>query len=142
MGWLFTLGQSRKELVERRTMPWQRTQPDGTVVTSTCLAHCYRGCVFSGVLWSVWERTWTKDNQNVQEPERWIGCDLLAYQSGYGWGFKDLDESCGPYYFSCPLGYLAMAPVANETWREGVRSFHARLKAKRASQLVKVPVSH
>lgn len=133
MGWLFTLGVSHKQMVETRTKAWQRTQPDGTVVASRCIAHCYRGGAFSGVLWTVWERTWVKDDVNVQEPERWIGCDLLRYQTNYGWGYKDMDESCGPYHYSCPLGYLAMVPVAHEGWRASVRAYHEKHRQKRTA---------
>ena len=132
MGWLFTYGQTRKQLIERRIQPWERTQPDGTVVASVCIAHCYRGGVFSGVLWTVWERTWTKDGQSIQPSERWIGCDLLQYKTVDGWGYKDMEESCGPYSFSCPLKYLGLAPATNEAWRATVRGYHARLRQKRA----------
>ena len=134
MGWLFTQGLTRKEMVEKRTKAWQNNHADGTTVTSTCIAHCYRGCAFSGVLWTVWERTFIKDGVNTQPTERWIGCDLLQYQTNYGWGYKDMEESCGPCTYSCPLGYFAMVPiVANEGWRETVRAYHACKKAKRAA---------
>lgn len=33
----------------------------GMTVKTTCLAHCYRGGVFAGVLWMVWERKFVKD---------------------------------------------------------------------------------
>ncbi len=62
--------------------------------------------------------------------ERYIGCDLLRCERGYGWGYKDLCESVHPYYYSCPLAYLEMVPVACETWRERVREYHARQKRR------------
>lgn len=133
MGWLFTEGIRRRDLIEERTRSWERALDDGVHVQSTCLRHCYRGGVHSGVLWSVWERTWTKEGRQVRPTERWIACDLLRYQAG-AWGYKDMEESCGPYYYSCPLGYLDMAPVADEQWRQGVRNYHARQKAKRAER--------
>ncbi len=61
MGWLFKPDTRRKSLLAERIEGWQRTTPDGMTVTSTCLAHCYRGGSFSGVLWTVWERTFEKD---------------------------------------------------------------------------------
>jgi hypothetical protein len=132
MGWLFTQGQTHKELVARRTLQWDHTRDDGTVVRSVCLRHCYRGGAFSGVLWTVWERTSTKDQQI--EVHRWIGCDLLLYQNTYGWGYKDMAEEMHPFYYSCPLGYLAMVPVACAEWREGVKAYHVKMKVKREAR--------
>ncbi len=135
MGWLFTRGSTRKDLIAERSANWERTTDDGLEVKSTCLAHCYRGGSFSGVLWAVWERTFTKDGQAVQPTERWITCDLLRYQSNYGWGYKDLDESMHPYFYSCPLGYLSMVPLdqygGNGEWRQGVTTYHAQQAEKR-----------
>ncbi len=135
MGWLFRNGYSRKALIEERTKNWERTTPDGMTVTTSRLAHCYRGGVFAGVLWTVWERTFTKNEIEVQPAERWIACDLLRHQRDYGWGYKDMDESMGPYYYSCPLKYLNLVPIeqfgGNEEWRANVRRYHARQQAKR-----------
>jgi len=134
MGWLFTHGSTRREQIAERTRSWEHTTPEGVVVKSTCLRHCYRGGVFSGVLWSVWERTFTKDGQTVKPGEWWIACDLLRYQTGYGWGYKDMEEAMGPCEVSCPLCYLEMVPVACENWRIGVRAYHERQKAKQQAR--------
>jgi hypothetical protein len=134
MGWLFTRGSTRKTLIAERTSNWTTEGAERMTVTSTCLAHCYRGGAFSGVLWAVWERTFTRDEQPVKPVERWITCDLLRYQDQC-WGYKDMDESVHPYYYSCPLKYLEMVPIeqygGNAEWREGVRACHARRKEKR-----------
>ena len=134
MGWLFRAGSTRRELIAERTKDWDKDGPEGTTVTTACLAHCYRGNVYSGVLWAVWERTLTKDGQ-VKPVERWITCDLLRYQRDYGWGYKDMDESMHPYYYSCPLGYLEKVPIdqygGNAEWRESVQDNHARQKERR-----------
>jgi len=135
MGWLFTAGSTRRDLIGERTRAWTTEGAEGMTITSTCLAHFYRGGAFSGVLWAVWERTFTKDDQPVKPVERWITCDLLRYQKDYGWGYKDLDESMHPYFYSCPLKYLDMVPLdqygGNQEWREGVRAYHARQREKR-----------
>lgn len=127
MGWLFTSGQSRRELIENRTRSWER-ESGGMLVVSQCLAHCARG----NVLWSVWERRYLKDGVQCQPDERWISCDLMQCQRGYGWGYKDMEESCFPYYYSCPLKYLGMVPIAvyggRADWRECVRSYHEKKK--------------
>lgn len=134
MGWLFRSGYSKKDLIEERAKDWERTTDTMTVKTK-CLAHCYRGGAFSGVLWSVWQRTFERNNEQAQPTERWIVCDLLRYQKDYGWGYKDLDESMHPYYYSCPLGYLDLVPIdqysGNAEWREGVKAHHARASEKR-----------
>ncbi|QDU80469.1 hypothetical protein Pla110_21990 [Polystyrenella longa] len=134
MGWLFRVGLSRKELIAERTQEWERTGDDGMEVKTTCLANCFRGNTFSGVLWSVWERTFQKDDGDIQPTERWIACDLLRYQSD-AWGYKDMDEAMGPYYYSCPMKYLEMVPMdqfgGNTEWRETVHSHHERRRQKR-----------
>ena len=80
-----------------------------------------------------------KDGQEVQPTERWITCDLLRYQMGYGWGYKDMEESMHPCYYSCPLGYLDMVPIdqygGNDQWREAVKVHHARRTEKPAAAL-------
>jgi hypothetical protein len=110
MGWLFKAGYSRRDMIAERAKGWERTKDDGTVITLTCLAHCYRGGNFSGVLWSVWERTFVKDGHKVEQPQRWIICDLLRFLQSE-WGYKDLDESMHPFYYSCPLKYLELVPI-------------------------------
>jgi hypothetical protein len=132
MGWLFTHGSTLRSQIKNLSEGWERQLPNGTNVKTTCLARCYRGGSFSGNLWSVWERTFVLDGQDVQPAERWITLCLLSYQNGYGWGYKDMEESSGPYFYSCPLKYLDMVPVvASESWREGVRAYHARAKERR-----------
>ena len=138
MGWLFNPNITRKELIENRTEDWERTKPDGLLIKTTCLAHCYRGGSFSGVLWAVWERSFTKDNVEVQSIQRWITCDLIRYLKDSGWGFKDMDESMLPYYYSCPLKYLNMVPIdqfgGHQEWRNEVHSYHQRQKEKRKAK--------
>jgi hypothetical protein len=98
--------------------------PDATERRSWhTLAHCLRG----NHLWAVVELV---DEQETR-PERYIACYLLAYdKSCRGGGYKDMDESLHPFYYDCPLGYLAMAPIACEAWREAVRAYHARLRRR------------
>ena len=130
MGWLFNCGTTRRQLIAERTKDWGTIGAEGTVVKSICLANCYRGGRFYGVLWSVLERTFANDGQSVRPAERWIMCDLLQYRKDEGWGYKDIDESMGPCRYSCPLKYLEMVPIeqygGNAPWREGVRGYHAR----------------
>lgn len=134
MGWLFRLGISRKELIAQNTQGSERTKEDGTVIKLECLAHCYRGGVFSGALWSVWERTFAKDGNQIEPPQRWIVCDLLRYLDGE-WGYKDIEESMHPYFYSSPLKYLDLVPIeqygGHAEWRDLVRQYHVRITEKR-----------
>ncbi|WP_061291946.1 hypothetical protein [Azotobacter vinelandii] len=82
----------------------------------------------SWVLWYVAEYTaladdlsWLERGQSV----RLINCDLIECRNGR-WGYKDLGEACHPYYYSCPLAFLDLAPVVkSQAWRRGVREYHA-----------------
>lgn len=119
MGWLFTQGQTRRELIERLTEPF--TGASGN--DYTCLAHCTRG----NNLWSVWERSGQDD-----ESRRYIVLFMMQRQAGYGWGYKDVSEEMGPGYHNCPLAYLDMAnDGVNHDWRERVRQYHARTNTSR-----------
>lgn len=123
MGWFYTEGQTRKELIEERTKNWRSCNG---LYHNKCLAHCTRG----NVLWAVWERYHIESGCT----HRYITCDLMQRQRNYGWGYKDMCESMHPYYYSCPLKYLGMAPVASEPWRKGVREYHKRRQALRKAK--------
>ena len=65
-----------------------------------------------------------------------IGLDLMQGTRGEAsWGYKDMDESVGPFYYDVPITYLD-AP-ADETvgstaaWRARVRHHHAEQKNKK-----------
>lgn len=137
MGWLFPYGASRKSLIAERVQNWERTTDTGVLIKTTCLAHCYRGGVFSGILWSVWERTFSTEGIENEPRQRWIQCDLLRCHQG-DWGYKDMEEVMCPYFYSCPLGYLKLVPIeqfgGHERWRESVRQYHARLAEKRQAR--------
>ena len=137
MGWLFTPGSTRRGLIAERIDGWERTNDDSTVITSKCLAHCYRGGSFAGVLWSVWERSFDRNGEQAEPTQRWIMCDLLRYERD-GWGFKDIEESMGPFYYSCPQKYLGMVPLdefgGNAEWREQVVSYHQHQREKRRAR--------
>lgn len=141
MGWLFRQDMTRKELIADRTEFWERKSGE-TIVKSMPLAHCYRGGSFSGVLWAVWERRFIKDGEDAEPQQRWITCDLLQYRRDSGWGYKDMDESMGPYYYSCPMKYLNMVPIeqfgGNAEWRVEVMQHHECQREKRKSRAIVV----
>lgn len=118
MGWYFSR-QSRSELIAELTAPQETERASATVI-----AHALRG----NVLWSVVEVTAKTEGVHRDlapgQSLRYIRCDLLERSDGQ-WGYKPLDESMHPYYYSCPLSYLDMAPVQSPEWRERVRAHHA-----------------
>ncbi|WP_373421696.1 hypothetical protein [Burkholderia multivorans] len=96
------------------------------------IAHTLRG----NVLWSVAEVTAKVEGVHRDlspgQSLRYIRCDLLEL-SGRQWGYKPLDESMHPYYYSCPPSYLDLAPEQSADWRAGVRAYHARRRTPTAS---------
>ena len=125
MGWYYSAAwATRKDVIAELTKGC-----DTENVTAKALKHCYRGNAWSGVLWTVVEI----EQKETGKKERYIACDLIRYSnvSPAGFGYKPLDESMGPYYYSCPLGYLDMVTeVKNQNWRDQVEAYHAKRKAK------------
>ncbi|WP_024530469.1 hypothetical protein [Serratia fonticola] len=112
MGWLFS-HRSRRELIAALI------QTDDTEnYQHVTLAHALRGIV----LWSVVQST-PKDP--AKAPRTAIHCTLMQ-GSGGSWGYKAMDESVHPYYYSCPKRYLTMAPEICPEWREKVLAHHQR----------------
>jgi hypothetical protein len=123
MGWYFSR-QSRDQLIRELIEPQESER-----ARSVVLAHTLR----SNVLWSLVRVTAKQAGAldlAVGESTTFIRCDLLQ-GSGGEWGYKPMDESMHPYYYSCPLRYLDRAPVRCAEWREGVRAYHAQRRAQR-----------
>ncbi len=114
MGWLFTQGASRRDIISCLVQPEENENRRWETIT-----HCLRG----NVLWSIIKLT--KKPKNISET--FIGCHVLRNEKSYGWGYKELCESVGPYYYTCPIKYLKMAPVANQAWRDEVMAYHKRM---------------
>ncbi|GAJ29335.1 hypothetical protein [Acidomonas methanolica] len=119
MGWYFSL-QSKAALVRELT---QSTTTDRAIVE--VLDHT----LSDTVLWSVVKVTARTEGVHPHlkpgESLTYIRCDLLD-QSGKMWGHKPLEEAMHPYYYSCPLSYLDLAPEQSSEWRAGVHAWHAR----------------
>jgi hypothetical protein len=117
IGWLFGW-DTRKELIDHLTNDNLKGSP------CKMLAHC---CVGNN-LWAVIE---------CPEDGRFIALFMMKGRNGSrdGWGYKDLDEGCGPYHYNCPLKYIDMVKdfeprsYAKE-WREQVREYWAKRSRK------------
>lgn len=92
-----------------------------------CLAH-YVHEYNDIIVWAVWER----------DGKRIITCDLLEHNGG----FKAMDESWHPYYYSCPLAFLDMAPIVNNQWRDNVKMNHKQGFSKTIGPHVGKIVNH
>jgi hypothetical protein len=135
MGWTYPYDTPTRKDVIRDRIEGETGTWKGRPVKRICERHCYRGSVHRGVLWTVWR---IKDAETDEVIDSFIGCDLLHYSRskdyGSGWGYKDMCESSGPYYYSCPLSYLDMVPMPDSPyapeWREKVRAYHAQRNKK------------
>jgi hypothetical protein len=94
------------------------------------IRHCWRGNSFSGILWQVLEYT-----NDAGKLVRFAICNLMRYQKdrdGGAWMVKDMDEETHPFYYSFPLGYLALLTETDNqnalSWRAGVRKYHEEKK--------------
>jgi hypothetical protein len=65
----------------------------------------------------------------------WLGL-MMGGGRNMGWGYKSMDEYCGPYHYDCPLSLLNKASELESdreyaiNWREKVRAYHAAKKSK------------
>ena len=119
MGWLFIQNATRNEVINK-LIAFEENE-HGIWKTHR---HCTRG----NVLWSIVE--WT--DKTKSKTRKIIACNLLKKSSDmYGtrkvtsWGYKSMDESVHPSYYTCPPSYLKEAPeVTCEEWREQVRKYN------------------
>lgn len=120
MGWYYTLGATRADTI--RELTEEQVRPRGGHFRT--IRHTTAG----NVLWAVHE------SHNGEEAKLFIGCYLLGRGRGGSWGYKPMDESMHPYYYTCPLAYLRMVEVECMEWRHGVSAYWARRAKKRASK--------
>lgn len=72
--------------------------------------------------------------QGEKQGMKFIALFVIEKSEGE-WMYKDMDESCGPCYYNCPLLFIAIAKESNDepggyakTWREKVIKFHKDAK--------------
>jgi hypothetical protein len=108
MGWMFTLGASRRDVINELT-------------TETAECKTLRKCLKGNTMYALVE--------SARLNKKFIMVYLLQ-RSADGWGYKDIDEGMGPVQNNCPVAYLDAADEPmNEyakKWRESVRALAAR----------------
>lgn len=118
MGWTFS-NWTRDEMIHDLTQPGECEAAHYETIAHT---------LHDNVLWSVLRITARLPGVLGLDPGKSatiIVCHLLEGR-GSRWGYKAMDESMHPFYYACPLAYLAMAPEQSSPWREGVRTWHAQ----------------
>lgn len=155
MGWTYPYGASKKDVIEELVSGSghnsfggykkdangnEERDAEGKLIwvqtgTAKVLAHCVKG----NVLWIVRVR----DDLEGKRVDGWIECNLLASDKGE-WGYKDMEESCGPGVSNCPLKYLDMVPCPEggyaKEWRERVRAYWAARKILKLRDGLKLKV--
>lgn len=121
MGWTYHYNTTKDRLIRYLLEPHAYTRDDGTEVRIEPL----KSTVHSTRLWSLWQRT------VGEEVERYVVLHLLAAdRKNNGYGYKDMDESMGPYHYDCPVTWLdLLTEPSNDyarTWREQVRAQAAK----------------
>jgi hypothetical protein len=139
MGWTFeTLSSTKKDYINR-ILQESFSPPN----PCTLLDHAIRG-----------NRLWVLAKPKDQPP--FIILFLLEKCNGC-WGYKDMDETTGPFYYDCPLRFLDQSPEPTDvrhshgdsgrTWRDHVREHHAASKLRRQQRpkvgdVIVLPTDH
>lgn len=108
MGWDFTRGTSKKDIVDSLTRSWK---------TDNMEAKTLKFKVIKNTLWQVVE---------YKEKERTrllIVCCLLKNKRHFGWGYKSMLEVAHPFYYDCPLEFFDLAPVQCQEWRDKCKDY-------------------
>jgi hypothetical protein len=115
MGWDFTLGATRAQIIRERTI---------AQANEKYLFSCDQYKIVRNHLWSIQ----TLVDRETSESETYLCLDLLRKERGYGWGYKSITEAMGPLYYDCPLSLLDIVPIVNQGWRNKVIEYHRRDK--------------
>ena len=74
--------------------------------------------------------------------EVWAAVVITSTENNNDFGYKDMDESCHPYYYDCPKSiFELLTPTTNESalaWRRGVLENYE--KKKSSTSLSKLPI--
>jgi hypothetical protein len=115
MGWL-TDFSSRKELIRHLTQTESQINKE-TLEEHKLVTHKQ---VFKGNnMWTIQE--WFV---NDKPQGKFIVLYMMVNHGKGGWGYKGVEETCGPTYYNCPVSWFDEVHTTNETateWRKEVR---------------------
>jgi hypothetical protein len=116
MGWDFTHGASRQDIVNQ-ILGMYKKEFGVKILDHACTAYGKR-------LWLCVE------SDKLKSPL--VVLYLLDKSKGYGWGYKCMDETMGPYYHDCPQR-LIKGEAHNQfsaNWRQRVAEDRLQRKHK------------
>jgi hypothetical protein len=121
MGWTFsTYFDSNRRAVLDQEFQYETPTASTRVIKSAMVGSTYYAAV---------------ENMNKQTGERKVFALIALTRAGRdgGWGYKDMDETMGPYETRCPASILdLLSPTDNQyalEWRQRCRDYIARKKA-------------
>lgn len=130
MGWS-SGWYSRKELVEHLTNLQIAPTKDGRERKWIVAKKVFRG----NNLWAIME-TWV---DGVLE-NKFIVLFMMKRFGTNCWGYKDVEETCGPVYYNCPVNWFDEVPDPGShatAWREKVRKANDKIKSLHNGQTIK-----
>lgn len=133
MGWLFSSSWSDRETLRDH------------LVNGNGLKHL-KSCWKGNNLWAVCEYTYPENHQERPGLTIQFVALYLCAKHGKGmdgWGYKDMDESAGPCYYTCPISYIEQVEAHEKAngygphayaaeWRASVREVVAKRRRKLA----------
>lgn len=125
MGWLYTEGATKEDVVEEIVSRYRKERSGRKEGEIFSVEHSRRG----NCLWMLCEV-----EKKFKGTQRFIVLFLLDTARGAS-GYKDLDETMGPFYYNCPVSFIRRAtdPLneSSANWREKVLGI-AEAKKKEA----------
>lgn len=120
MGWLFTEDATRADTIEHLTKEQ---------ITETREFRTLRKCFRGNTMYALHEV-----GPRGGPLKKFICVYLLQRSKGFGWGYKDIEESMGPNYYDCPVSYLDEAGEPSTQFAKEWRAEVRRLAAIRAEK--------
>lgn len=124
MGWLFSSNWSTREELREHLV-------NGNGVKTL------KSCWVGNNMWAVQEY----QRDGMTHPVRFVCLYLVQGKKGIEYGYKDVDETMGPYQMSCPVAYIELVEAHEKEhgyeptgyaaeWRKSVRASRAKAKRK------------
>ncbi len=130
MGWTFfrdhNPNQTRADIIRRE---FEQTPSESNPWAYGFEYIAERGATIYAVMW--------RENPSENVPRHYFGMVFLTQRKRGEFGYKEIEESCGPYEHAAPLRLVdlldRLAPDAGgyaAKWRQSVRDYHAKRKAR------------
>jgi len=124
MGTSFIVGATKQDIVKGIL--------DDLKATNSLLASKVTEEDGEPVLWTAERRQHKPSDETDERTFQFIGCYVLRQDNEGNWGYKGMDESVGPCFYSVPVKWLNKYPCNIQTeysreWREEVRQMTCQL---------------